>query len=181
MYFEIILKKRGKKYKMYNGFSEESLRRIAQQKVNFRLSVKIHVGVYIIVSLLLLAINLMFSPSFLWIIFPFFGWLVGVVMHSVAYIVYAKGVFPIAKRGLIFNFAAYIFVNLLLLVINWSTYPIFYWVFIPIIFWGAALILHMIAYLTYYRGRIDEQGKGISRRERAIQKELEKMKQRTKK
>ncbi|MFX0009377.1 MAG: 2TM domain-containing protein [Candidatus Hermodarchaeota archaeon] len=166
---------------MYNGFSEESLKRIAQQKVNFRLSVRIHVGVYIIVSLLLLAINLMFSPSFLWIIFPFLGWLVGVVMHSVAYIVYAKGVFPIAKRGLIFHFTAYIFVILLLLVINWYTYPIFYWVYFPIIFWGAALILHMIAYFTYYRGRIDEQGKGISRRERAIQKELEKMKQRMKK
>ncbi|MFW9952249.1 MAG: 2TM domain-containing protein [Candidatus Thorarchaeota archaeon] len=165
---------------MYNGFSEESLKRIAQQKVNFRLSVKIHVGVYIIVSLLLLGINILFTPSILWIIFPFFGWLIGVMMHTVAYLVYAKGVYPMAKRGVIFHFTAYIFVNLLLFVINYFTYPIFYWVSFPAMFWAVALILHLIAYFTYYRGRISEQGSGISRRERAIEKELEKMKKRMK-
>jgi hypothetical protein len=166
---------------MYKGFSEESLRRIAQQKVNFRLSVRIHIGVYIIVSLLLLAINLIFSISYLWVIFPFFGWLIGVVMHSVAYIVYAKGVYPIAKRGIIFHITAYIFTNLLLLVINYYTYPLFYWVIIPVIFWGTALIIHLVAYFIYYRGKITIQGKGISKKERAIEKELEKMKKRMKK
>jgi len=166
---------------MYNGFSEESLRRIAQQKVNFRLSVRIHIGVYIIVSLLLLAINLIFSISYLWVIFPFFGWLIGVVMHSVAYIVYAKGVYPIAKRGIIFHITAYIFTNLLLLVINYYTYPLFYWVIFPVIFWGTAFIIHLVIYLLYYRGKINVEGEGISKKERAIEKELEKMKKRMKK
>lgn len=165
---------------MYNGFSEESLKRIAQQKVNFRLSVKIHVGIYIIVSILLLAINLLFTPLILWVLYPFFGWLIGVMMHSVAYVVYAKGVYPMAKRGIIFHYTAYIFVNLMLVIINYFTYPIFYWVIFPALFWGAALIIHTIAYFIYYRGKISQEGSGISRRERAIEKELEKMKKRMK-
>ena len=161
---------------MYNGFSEESLKRIAKQKVNFRLSVKIHVSVYIIVSLLLLTINLLFTPTLLWIIYPFFAWLIGVAMHSISYIVYARGVFPIAKRGIIFHLTAYFFTMSFLFIINYFTLPSFYWVLFPAIFWGTALILHIIAYYVYYRGRITEKGEGKSRRERAIERELEKMK-----
>jgi hypothetical protein len=166
---------------VYNGFSEESLKRIAKQKVNFRLSVKIHLGVYIITSLLLLTINLLFTPTFLWIIYPFFGWLIGVAMHCVSYIVYARGVFPMAKRGVIFHITAYIFTMFFLFTINYLTVPYFYWAIFPGIFWGTALIIHLIAYFVYYRGKIDEKGKGISRRERAIEKELEKMKKRMEK
>jgi len=167
--------------KVYNGFSEESLKRIARQKVNFRLSVKIHIGVYIIVSLLLLTINLLFTPTYLWIIFPFFGWLIGVAMHCVSYIVYAKGVYPMAKRGVIFHLTAYFFTISFLFIVNYFTLPNFYWALFPAIFWGAALILHIIAYFVYYRGRIDEKGEGKSRRERAIERELEKMKKKMEK
>jgi len=110
------------------AFSEESLYEIARSKVNFRLSVKVHVGVF----------NLIFSPSILWVIYPFFGWFIGVVLHTTAYIVYAKGVYPIAKRGIIFHICAYIFVMLYLLIINLITIPTYYWVIYPLIFWGAA-------------------------------------------
>ena len=163
---------------LYQGFSEESLRKIAQQKVNFRYSVKIHLGVYVIVSILLLIINLLFTPSILWVIFPFFGWLIGVAEHSVAYILYARGVYPIAKRGVIFHLTAYIFTISFLFIINFFTLPTYYWVVFPAVFWGAAMIIHSIAYLVYYRGKIDENGEGKSRKDKAIDKELEKMKQR---
>ena len=163
---------------LYQGFSEESLRKIAQQKVNFRYSVKIHLGVYVIVSILLLIINLLFTPSILWVIFPFFGWLIGVAEHSVAYILYARGVYPIAKRGVIFHLTAYIFTISFLFIINFFTLPTYYWVLFPAVFWGAAMIIHSIAYLVYYRGKIDENGEGKSRKDKAIDKELEKMKQR---
>ena len=163
---------------LYQGFSEESLRKIAQQKVNFRYSVKIHLGVYVIVSILLLIIDLLFTPSILWVIFPFFGWLIGVAEHSVAYVLYARGVYPIAKRGVIFHLTAYIFTISFLFIINFFTLPTYYWVLFPAVFWGAAMIIHSIAYLVYYRGKIDENGEGKSRKDKAIDKELEKMKQR---
>ena len=166
---------------LYQGFSEESLRKIAQQKVNFRYSVKIHLGVYVIVSILLLIIDLLFTPSILWVIFPFFGWLIGVAEHSVAYILYARGVYPIAKRGVIFHLTAYIFTISFLFIINFFTLPTYYWVVFPAVFWGAAMIIHSIAYLVYYRGKIDENGEGKSRKDKAIDKELEKMKLRMEK
>ena len=163
------------------AFSEESLYEIARSKVNFRLSVKVHVYVFLVVSVLLLTINLIFSPSILWVIYPFFGWFIGVVLHTTAYIVYAKGVYPIAKRGIIFHTCAFIFVMLYLFIINLITIPTYYWAIYPLIFWGAALVIHNIAYLVYYRGKIDDQGKTKSRRERAIEKEMEKMRKRMKK
>lgn len=166
---------------LYQGFSEDSLRKIAQQKVNFRYSVKIHLGVYVIVSILLLIINLLFTPSILWVIYPFFGWLIGVAEHSVAYILYARGVYPIAKRGVIFHLTAYLFTISFLFIINFFTLPTYYWVLFPAVFWGAAMIIHSVAYLVYYRGKIDENGEGKSRKDRAIDKELEKMKQRMEK
>ena len=166
---------------MYNGFSEESLRKIAQQKVNFRYSVKIHLGVYIIVSTLLLVINLIFTPLILWVMYPFFGWLIGISIHIIAYILYARGVYPMAKRGLLFHLDAYIFTLLFLTLINLVTLPLYLWVLYPIIFWGIALVLHTIVYLIYYSSsKIDEQGKVDSKKSRAVEKELEKMKKRYK-
>ncbi|MFX1411003.1 MAG: 2TM domain-containing protein [Promethearchaeota archaeon] len=159
-------------------FSEESLYEIARSKVNFRLSVKVHVGVFIVVSAMLLTINLIFSPSILWVLYPFFGWFIGVVLHTTAYIVYARGVYPIAKRGVIFHICAFTFVILYLFIINIVTFPDYYWVIYPLIFWGAALTIHIIAYLVYFRGRIDDRGESKSRREKAIEKEIEKMRKR---
>ena len=166
---------------MYNGFSEESLRKIAQQKVNFRYSVKIHLGVYIVVSVLLLIINLIFTPLILWVMYPFFGWLIGISIHIIAYILYARGVYPMAKRGLIFHLDAYIFTLLFLTLINLVTLPQYLWVLFPIIFWGIALLLHIIVYFVYYSSsKIDEKGKLDSKKSRAVERELEKMKKRYK-
>ena len=108
----------------YNGFSEESLKRIAMRKVNFRMGMKIHIGCYIIVSGLLFTINFVLTPTLLWFLFPVLAWLVGVAEHITAYLVYARGVYPMAKRGVIFHFVAYIFTNLFLGIINFITYPI---------------------------------------------------------
>ena len=75
-------------------FSEESLRKIAEQKVNFRRSLKIHFFLYIIVNAMLLGIDFIFTPFIvdgtfvpenLWVIYPILGWGIGVVMHLVSY------------------------------------------------------------------------------------------------
>jgi hypothetical protein len=166
-----------------NGFSEESLRRIAASKIKFRLSVKIHLTAYILTILLLISINMLFNPSFLWVLYPIFGWLIGLIMHLTAYIVYAKGIYPIAKRTVIFNTVAYIFVNILLFVINGYTdvllERVYLWFLYPVFFWGIALIVHYFVYLRFYNKKLYEDSEKQSRMERAIEKEMQKMKKKS--
>ncbi len=165
----------------FNGFSEENLRSIALRKVTFRLSVKIHAGVYVTGCSLMVLINWFFTPGNWWVLYPIFGWLIGLVEHYTSYIVYARGVYPIAKRAVIFHLMAYIFAIILLFVINILVNPLFYWVIIPVIFWGAGLIIHIITYFVYHRGATVEKEGTKSRRERAVEKELEKMQKRLRK
>ncbi len=158
-----------------SAFSEESLRKIAAQKVSFRFSVKIHVAVYIIINLLLFIINYIFLPEFYWVVFPFFSWLIGLNLHALSYILYAKGVYPMGKRVVIYHLNSFIFVMLLLLITNLMTLPNFYWVLFPALFWGSLVIFHIIIYMQYFSRKIGKIGKIESRKERAIEKELEKM------
>ncbi|MFX1419266.1 MAG: 2TM domain-containing protein [Promethearchaeota archaeon] len=158
-----------------NAFSEESLRKIAAQKVSFRFSVRIHISVYILINILLFLVNLFFSPELLWFFFPLFSWLVGLTMHTLSYFLYAKGVYPMAKRGVIYHLTSYISVMLFLFIINFITFPVYYWVIFPSIFWGAAVVLHIILYIQYFSGKAKGGGIFTSRKEHAIEKELEKM------
>ena len=96
-------------------------------------------------------------------------------MHVLSYILYARGVSPMSKRGIIYHVDSYIFVMLFLFIINFITFPVYYWVVFPSIFWGAAVLLHIILYIQYFSGKAEEGGKLRSRKERAIEKELEKM------
>lgn len=163
-----------------SGFSEENLKRIAAQKVSFRFSVKMHIALFIIVNILLFLVNYIFTPEFYWIIYPFFSWLIGVNMHVLAYILYARGIYPMAKRGVIYHCITYFSVMLFLFIVNILTYPDFYWVIFPSIFWGTAVVFHFIAYILYFSKRVEISGKRQSRKERAIDKELEKMRKRQK-
>ena len=160
----------------YNGFSEENLRAIASRKVNFRMSVKIHVGVYIIVNVFLFIVNLLFTPMFWWVLFPALAWLIGVAEHVASYLMYARGVYPYAKRGFIFHLIAFIFVNLMLFIINYLTLPGFYWMILPALFWGLGLAIHGVSYMIYHRSSVDRGGVYKSRREKAVEKELDRMK-----
>ena len=164
-----------------NAFSEESLRKIAAQKVSFRFSVKIHVSVFISVNVLLFIVNYFFTPELYWFFFPLFSWLIGVNMHILAYVLYARGVYPMAKRGVIYHLNSYIFVMLFLFIINFLTFSMFYWVIFPAIFWGAAVVLHIIFYIQFLSGKAEEGGKFESRKERAIEKELAKMRKKQEK
>ena len=164
-----------------NAFSEESLRKIAAQKVSFRFSVRIHISVYIIINVLLILVNLLFTPEFYWFLFPLFSWLIGVTMHTLAYLLYARGVYPMAKRGVIYHLTSYIIVMLFLFIINFITLSAYYWVIFPAIFWGTAVILHIIFYIQYLSGKAEEGRKLRSRKGRAIEKELEKMRKKREK
>ncbi len=163
-----------------NGnFSEEQLRKIAKRKINYRQTVKIHFAAFILVNLLLFTINIIFTPSYLWVLYPFFGWFIGLALHSVSYLVYAKGVYPYAKRGVIFHASAYLTVMLLLILIDvqimaWAVGPIT-WSLYPLFFWGLGLVAHIAVYLIYLRGGISD-GEAKSKRERSIEKEIQKLK-----
>jgi hypothetical protein len=41
----------------------------------------VHAAVYVLVNILLMVINLMFFPTFLWFFFPLIGWGIGLTMH----------------------------------------------------------------------------------------------------
>ncbi len=41
----------------------------------------IHAAVYVLVNILLIVINLVFVPQFLWFFFPLVGWGIGLLMH----------------------------------------------------------------------------------------------------
>ncbi|MHA1148934.1 MAG: 2TM domain-containing protein [Promethearchaeota archaeon] len=166
-------------------FSEEALRDIAAKKVSYRYSVKIHFSIYILVNILLFIINFFTSGMYLdftrlWSLYPLLGWGIGVAMHCTAYLMYANGVYPMAKRGVIFHIVAYLLVILLLAVTNLMTAPAFLWVIYPAIFWGAGLIAHIIVYIIYFRSKITPDGEAKSKKERQIEKEMEKMKKKMK-
>jgi hypothetical protein len=102
-------------------------------------------------------------------------------MHILAYILYARGIYPMAKRGVIYHLVTYIFVMLFLFIVNNLTYSEFYWVMFPAIFWGTAVVFHIIIYILYFSKKVEIIGKHQSRKERAIEKELEKMRKRQEK
>jgi hypothetical protein len=159
-----------------SGFSEESLRKIAAQKVSFRFSVKIHLAIFVVVNIMLFFVNFFFTPDLYWVAFPFFSWLIGVNMHTLSYILYARGVYPMAKRGMIYHLDSYIFVMLFLFIINLITLSGYYWVIFPALFWGTGVALHVVIYILYYSGNNNKSGKFESRKERAIEKEMNKIK-----
>ena len=178
----------------YAGFSEENLREIAKKKVVYRFAVRLHLVIFLIVNVLLFSINMITTPYYWWIIYPFFAWLIGVAEHLTAYIIYAKGIYPNAKRGVIFHIVAYIFVNLLLFMIFFTNYvyllPIAMplppytpniWFLYPLVFWGTGLLIHITVYLIFYRSKAGKEGIEQSKRERAIEREIEKMKSKFKK
>lgn len=41
----------------------------------------IHAVVYVLINILLIVINLVFVPAFLWFFFPLIGWGIGLTMH----------------------------------------------------------------------------------------------------
>jgi len=178
----------------YDGFSEENLREIAKKKVVYRFAVRLHISIFLIVNVLLYFINMLTTPNYYWIIYPFFGWLIGIAEHITAYIIYAKGIYPNAKRGVIFHIVAYVFVNLLLFNIFFyneiyyrliamplPNYNPYYWFLFPLVFWGAGLLIHIAVYLIFFRSKVGNEGMKQSKREKAIEREIEKMKSKFKK
>lgn len=51
--------------------------RVDEEKQGFQ----IHLVIYILVNLLLIVINLIYSPQQIWFIYPLVGWGIGIILH----------------------------------------------------------------------------------------------------
>jgi hypothetical protein len=56
----------------------------ASKRVAARISFFIHLTVYVVVNLLLLAINLLSDRAHLWFYWPLFGWGIGLLFHGLS-------------------------------------------------------------------------------------------------
>ena len=65
-----------------DGFEEERLYRRAKKKVKELRGFYYHLICYITVIPLLIFINLMFTPEFLWFFFSLIGWGLGLAFHA---------------------------------------------------------------------------------------------------
>lgn len=122
----------------------ESDRKIAREKVMFRYSVKVHATLFVLSNILLFILNLIFTPEILWIAFSFFAWLIGLAIHYLSYILYARGVYPNTKRAVFYLITAYLFGMIFLFVTNYVTLGVINWAIYPALFGGAAVIIYIM-------------------------------------
>lgn len=73
----------------------------AKEKVEAKLGFYIHLAVYIGVNILLIIINLISSPQYLWFKWPLIGWGVAVFFHGMSVFVFTGGRFKAAKERMI--------------------------------------------------------------------------------
>ncbi len=161
---------------MSQTLSDDYLRKIAENKVMFRYSVKVHATLFALANILLLIMNLIFTPGFLWIVFPLFGWLIGLAIHYLSYLLYAKGVYPMTKRAMWYLITAYILGMILLFITNYITLGVINWALYPAFFGGTGVLVYILLYLLFFRSKLTESGEKKSRIERAVDKEMEKIK-----
>ena len=170
------------------GFSEESLRRIAAQKIKYRTLLRFHAVTYILINILLFAINLITqmdvtSPNgniYFWSLLPLFGWLIGLSIHAMFYLCYARGVYSMMKRLAYVHLIAYVTVMVLLFTIDFDIMNNFEieevnWAHYPAVSWGVPMLLHVIVTKIIFSGKMTEDGLIKTRKERAIEKEMNKM------
>ena len=63
----------------------------AKRAARARMAFSVHLGAYLVVNALLLAINLLASAGHLWFRWPLLGWGFGVFVHAVVAFVLPKG------------------------------------------------------------------------------------------
>ena len=63
----------------------------ARKRVEAKIGFYVHLGVYVGVNLLLIIINFMTSPEYLWFKWPLMGWSIGLFFHGVGVFASLKG------------------------------------------------------------------------------------------
>jgi hypothetical protein len=65
--------------------------RRATRTVNAKIGFYIHLVIYVVVNILLVLINLKYSPQYLWFLWPLFGWGIGIAFHALGIFVFPSG------------------------------------------------------------------------------------------
>ena len=170
------------------GFSEDSLRRIAAQKIKYRTLLRFHAVTYLLINILLVIINIITETEpgnitghiYYWFFFPMFGWLIGLAIHAMFYLCYARGVYSMMKRLAYVHLIAYVTVMVLLFmsdinIMNNLTLEEIGWAHYPAVSWDVPMLLHVILTIIVFSGKMTEDGLIKTRKERAIEKEMDKM------
>ena len=69
----------------------------ARRRVEAKFGFYIHMAVYVAVNILLVVLNLLYSPQCLWFPWPLFGWGIGICFHALGIFVFPSGS-PIKER-----------------------------------------------------------------------------------
>ena len=80
--------------------NEETYKR-ARRRVDAKIGFYIHLAVYVGVNVLLIIINLLTSPQYLWFIWPLIGWGIGVFFHGMATFIFSGRTFREMKDRMI--------------------------------------------------------------------------------
>jgi cation transport ATPase len=170
-------KSRGNVYKSVHDLkegikiSEDQMKYIAETKFYFKKSFILHACIYALVNVMLYIINMVFTPSMIWYLHSVFGWaFVGMIMHVGSYAMFKFGVYPAMKRAVLYNILAYVAVIPYCVAINLITFPVYLWVIYPAFFWGLGIIVLLMIYGIFISG---------GKKEKEIQKEMAKMRERT--
>lgn len=158
-------------------FNDDSLRQIAREIVVRRVILRTHWIIYILVNILLFAINYFVDYSYPWHYWPIVGWGVALLIHTFSYITYRKGLIATTSGGLItYHIFIYVLISGLLAFINWFTNTPhgIDWFFWPFGSWSALVLVHLILYLMY-RPKTGENA-NKSWIDRQVEAELKKVK-----
>jgi len=137
---------------------EEKVEKIQEHaKLSSGAVFRLHFMVFLLIMVMLFVINLVFTPSYLWALYPLFSWLIAIILHLS--IILTKNI-KSSKRALLGHLATYLSVNLLLIVINLLTSEKLNWAFYPIFFWGIGVLFQAIVYREYFSKKTPEVKEG---------------------
>ena len=163
--------------KKLNEFSNKSLRKIAKEVVIRKFVLILHIWVYILVNLLLYAINYFTYPTYFWFLWPLTAWMMILILHILSQIMFQKGIVDLHTVFILYHLVFYVVINLFLIFTNWFTtahnssrMTWVWWIIGP---WSILFIIHLIVYFYV----VPKHGESPNRNwlDRKIDEELERM------
>ena len=117
----------------------------------------LHLFAYVAVSLLLLMIWAVTGLGLFWPMYEIFGWGIGIGFHAITYLMYNDKVSFLTKIRkqsafrILFVYHAFFYsiVNILLIVINLTSFPGWLWFLWSLLIWGLGFSIHAVGFLTW--------------------------------